>query len=108
MLILTNPPASEALYTACSVTVNGIPAKTPAARVSAMPYNTTWPGMQRPIDQTELAPVLSFSADEAVTVTVTYEKAPAEVLVRPLSKGVTAEVKGSTATLTLTLTTPGA
>ena len=106
MLILTNPPASEALYTACSVTVNGIPAKTPAARVSAMPYNTSWPGMQRPIDQTELAPVLSFSADEAVTVTVTYETAPAEVLVRPLSKGVTAEVKGSTATITLT--TPGA
>ena len=106
MLILTNPPASEALYTACSVTVNGIPAKTTAARVSAMPYNTSWPGMQRPIDQTELAPVLSFSSDETVTVTVTYETAPAEVLVRPLSKSVTAEVKGSTATLTLT--TPGA
>ena len=106
MLILTNPPASEALYTACSVTVNGIPVKTTAVRVSAMPYNTSWPGMQRPIDQTELAPVLSFSSDEAVTVTVTYENAPAEVLVRPLSKGITAEVKGNTATLTITI--PGA
>lgn len=106
MLILTSPPASEVLYTACSVTVNGISAKTSAARVSAMPYNTVWPGMQRPIDQTELAPVLSFSADEAVTVTVTYENTPSEVLVRPLSRGVKATVQGNTATLTLT--TPGA
>ena len=71
MLILTNPPASEALYTRISVTVNGIPVKTTAARVSAMPYNTPWPGMQRPLDQTELAPVLSFSSDETVTVSVT-------------------------------------
>lgn len=105
MLILTNPPASEALYTRISVSVNGTPVKTPAARVSAMPYNTPWPGMQRPLDQTELAPVLFISADEAVTVTVTYETPPAEVLVRPLSKGIAAQVQGSTATLTLT--TPG-
>ena len=106
MLILTSPPASEALYGKISVTVNGIPAATSAARVSAMPYNTVWPGRQRPIDQTELAPVLSFSADEPVTVTVTYEEAPAEVLVRPLSKGIKASVEGVTATLTLTA--PGA
>ena len=101
MLILTNPPASEALYTRISVTVNGIPVKTTAARVSAMPYNTPWPGMQRPLDQTELAPVLSFSSDETVTVSVTYETVPSEVLVRPLSRGVKACVEGSTATLTL-------
>ncbi len=106
MLILTNPPASEALYNRVSVTVNGLPAVTTAARVSAMPYNTPWPGMQRPLDQTELAPVLSFSSDEAVTVTVTYENAPAEVLVRPLSRGVTARAEGST--VTLTLPAPGA
>lgn len=101
MLILTNPPESEALYTKISVTVNGTPAVTTAARVSAMPYNTAWPGQQRPLDQTEMAPVLSFSADEPVTVTVTYDAPPAEVLVRPLSRGVTACVEGSTATLTL-------
>jgi len=106
MLILTNTPVSETLYTRISVSVNGIPAKTPAARVSAMPYNTAWPGRQRPLDQTEMAPVLSFSADEPVTVTVTYETAPAEVLVRPLSRGVTPLVEGRCATLILN--TPGA
>ena len=101
MLILTNPPTGEALYSRVTVTVNGVPAATPAVRVSAMPYNTSWPGMQRPLDQTELAPVLSFSADEPVIITITYENAPAEVLVRPLSKGVTACIEGNTATVTL-------
>ena len=101
MLILQCPPASEALYTRIAVTVNGTPTVTTAARVSAMPYNTAWPGYQRPLDQTELAPVLAFSADEPVTVTVTYDAPPAEVLVRPLSRGVTASVEGVTATLTL-------
>ena len=106
MLVLTNTPISETLYTRISVAVNGIPAQTPAARVSAMPYNTAWPGRQRPLDQTEAAPVLSFSANEPVTVTVTYETAPAEVLVRPLSRGVTPLVEGRCATLSLN--TPGA
>ncbi len=101
MLILANPPTGEVLYTRVSVTVNGIPAKTPAARVSAMPYNTAWPGYQRPLDQTELAPVLRFSSDAPVTLTVTYENAPTEVLVRPLSRGVTAALEGNTVTLTL-------
>lgn len=106
MLILTSPPEGEALYAKISVAVNGISVATTAARVSAMPYNTAWPGMQRPLDQTELAPVLSFSADEPVTVTVSYEHDPTEVLVRPLSRNVIAKMEGNTATLTLK--TPGA
>ena len=106
MLILHHPPVSEALYTACQVAVNGHAAATPAVRVSAMPYNTPWPGCQRPLDQTELAPMVSFSSDAPVTVTVTYDHAPAEVLVRPLSRGVKARVEGNVATLTLP--TPGA
>ena len=101
MLILTHPPAEELLYTRIRVTVNGIPSKTPAARVSAMPYNTAWPGCQRPMEQTELAPVLSFSSDGPVSLTVTYEDPPVEVLVRPLSRRVAASLEGNTVTLTL-------
>ena len=101
MLILTNPPASEALYTDYTVKVNGIDASLSAVRVSAMPYNTAWPGYQRPIDQTELASTLSFSSDECVTVTVTYKNAPREVTVRPLSKKISARVSENTATITL-------
>ena len=101
MLILTNPPASEALYTDYTVKVNGIDVSLSAVRVSAMPYNTAWPGYQRPIDQTELASTLSFSSDEPVTITVTYKNAPSEVTVRPLSKRILARVSKNTATITL-------
>ena len=106
MFILHTPPQDEKRYTDCKVTVNGISASLPLCRVSAMPYNTAWPGYQRPIDQTEEAAFLSFESDEAVTLTVTYKKAPDKVLVRPLSKGVNVSADGNTTTLTLH--TPGA
>ena len=106
MLVLHHPPESQQLYTQYAVEVNGIPVKTPAVRVSAMPYNTAWPGYQRPLDQTELAPMLSFSSDAPVTITVTYPQPPKEVVVRPLSRGVQPQV--NECTVTLTLTTEGA
>ena len=101
MLILHSPPASEKLYTDYKVTVNGISASLPFCRVSAMPYNTAWPGYQRPLDQTEEAAFLSFEADSEVTLIVTYRKAPDEVTIRPLSKQIKASVEGNTAILTL-------
>ena len=101
MLILTNPPTGEALYTDYKVKVNGTDATLTSVRVSAMPYNTAWPGHQRPIDQTELASILSFSSDEPVTVTVIYKNEPSEVTVRPLSKKISASVSKNTATITL-------
>lgn len=101
MLILTNPPMGEALYTDYTVKVNGIDASLSAVRVSAMPYNTAWPGYQRPTDQTELASTLSFSSDEPVTITITYKNEPNEVTVRPLSKKVLPYVFENTATITL-------
>ena len=90
-----------------AVTLNGCPAPLHAARVSAMPYNTTWPdrGCQRPLDQTELAPFLSFEADEPVTVRVTLDHAPGDVVVRPLSEGIVPVIDG--AAVTFTLTHPG-
>lgn len=101
MLILHQPPECETLYDGYEVAVNGLSVALPSCRVSAMPYNTAWPGFQRPVDQTEEAAFLSFESDGEVTVTVTYQSAPKEVLVRPLSKHVSVTVEGSTATLTL-------
>lgn len=101
MLILHTPPTSEKLYTDYKVTVNGISASLPFCRVSAMPYNTAWPGHQRPLDQTEEAAFLSFESDGEVTLTVTYKNVPCEVTVRPLSKQIKASVEGNTATITL-------
>ena len=101
MLITRRVPASEALYTHMSVTVGGLPVQTPVCRVSAMPYNTPWPGCQRPLDQTEEAAFVGFEADEPITLTVTYDRPVSEVLVRPLSKHVTVLLDGQTATFTL-------
>ena len=101
MLILTNPPSGEAIYTDCEVKVNGIDAKLTCVRVSSMPYNTAWPGYQRPIDQTELTPLLSFSSDAPVTITVTYKNQPQEVIIRPLSRKINTHIEKSTLTFTL-------
>ena len=102
MLIIHNPPQSERLYKGYTVSINGQTIPTPEVRVSAMPYNTAWPGYQRPLDQTETAPLLMLEADEDVKITVTYKNAPSEVLIRPLIRGVSASIKGNTATFTLT------
>lgn len=69
-----------------SVTLNGLPVRLYEARVSAMPYNTVWPGRQRPLDQTELASFFSYEADEPVNVRIKAGRDFHEVVVRPLSK----------------------
>ena len=102
MLIIHNPPQSERLYRGYTVSVNGKTVPTPEVRVSAMPYNTAWPGHQRPLDQTETAPLLMLEADEDVRITVTYRDTPTEVLIRPLIRGVGATIKGRTIAFTLT------
>ena len=94
-------PVGQEIFEGCTVTVNQRKAKPYLARVSAMPFNCSWPGHQRPLEQTELAGFVSFEADEAATVTVTWQTPPTAVLVRPLSRGVKAEIDGCTATFTL-------
>lgn len=101
MLIIHEPPAGEKKYDGYDVKVNGISVALPLCRVSAVPYNTEWPGHQRPIDQTEKAAFLSLESNDEVCITITYGTPPSEVTVRPLSRGVKATVNGNTATLTI-------
>ncbi|MBE6600356.1 MAG: hypothetical protein E7640_04060 [Ruminococcaceae bacterium] len=101
MLILNQIPKTEKQYTDYSVTVNGNAVGLNEVRVSAIPYNTWWQGIQRPLDQTELAAMLKFEADEPVTVTVTYPKAPQKVVVRPMRSRVEVTIEGCTATFVL-------
>ena len=75
---------------------NGICMDAYKARVSAMPYNITWPGHQRTLDQTEIASVLSFEADEKVELEVEVAWDFEEAIVRPLSKNVKVEKCGRT------------
>ena len=67
---------------------NGICMDAYQVRVSAMPFNRIWPGHQRPLDQTEIASVLSFEADESVELEVEAAWDFEEAIVRPLSKNV--------------------
>ncbi len=87
-------PESEAQYRAVKVAAAGQQVYPAYARVSAMPYNTIWPGRQRPLDQTEDAGFVLMQADEPFEMTVTYDHPIEEVIVRPLSKGIAVRCEG--------------
>lgn len=87
------------------MTVNGEELALHQARVSAYPINRRWPGHQRPLDQTELVSFASFAMDEDAVVTLVPDKPFKDVVVRPLSKGVSADV--SDGRIQFTLPSPG-
>lgn len=88
MLQLHTIPTGERQCTRYAVTINGQAVTCPFARVSAMPFNTPWPGHQRDISQTEEAAFCSFEGDESVTVRIETEITIQKALVRPLSKAI--------------------
>ncbi len=64
-------------------------------RVSAVPYNTCWPGRQRSLDQTEEAAFVSFAAEKQAALEVEIQEETgkgdlrdADITVRPLKKAV--------------------
>jgi len=83
------------------VKVNGQVVALDTARVSAVPFNRRWPGHQRGKEQTELINFLSLALDEAVTFEITSQKPFENVVVRPLSLGITPEIKDGKITFTL-------
>ncbi len=91
-------------YSDVKVSLNGNGVDVIATRESAVPFNRVWPGRQRSLDQTELAGLVNFSADEPVKVKVEvagdrdFEKA----VIRPLSKNIKPLVNGREVTFTLT------
>ena len=84
-----------------TVTVNGQECPVHECRVSAMPFNRVWPGKQRPLDQTESAGFVSFSADEEVTLRVKRNTPYKSAVVRPLSKKVETVIKNDEIVFTL-------
>ena len=75
------------------VKVNSVKAQLNTARVSAVPFNRRWPGHQRGKEQSELINFLSLCADEPVTFEIETEKPFENVTIRPLSLGITPEIK---------------
>ncbi len=84
-----------------NVCLNGNNLEIQKARVSAMPFNTIWPGHQRVLEQTELNEFVSFSMDKPTEIEITVKEAFENVVVRPLSKKVTPKVCGNTIYLTV-------
>lgn len=102
MFRIARMPDGEPVFEKYAVKVNAEAAVLHCARVSKMPYDTVWPGCQRPLNQTEIASFLHIEADEPLHIEVTYDHEPDEVIVRPLSKSVKASLDGSTVRLTIT------
>ena len=99
-------PAGEAASGDFSAVIGGERATPWLCRVSAMPYNTVWPGHQRPLEQTEPASFLSFEMQEPVEVRLTANRPFPEAVVRPLNKGVQPRVSGRE--IAFTIAQPGA
>lgn len=74
------------------VTVNGQPIPVYTCRISAYPFNTPWPGHQRPIDQTEIVSYVNLISDEPLHVEVEPLKKSVDgkVMIKPYSKGIEA------------------
>lgn len=92
MLKIHSLPESEKKSTLYSITVNGTPVIAEFSRVSAMPFNTPWPGHQRDKSQTEESPFISFESDESVVIEVKTTKKIEKAAVRPLSKNIEVQV----------------
>ena len=105
MLNVTKVTYSRDLSKDYQVKINGEMVDVFTTRVSKMPFNRDWPNKQRPLEQSELASVISFSSDKSVFIEVEPNRKFSEVVIRPLSDGVKFNVNNSV--ITFTLTKPG-
>lgn len=85
---------TEGEKTDYSVTVDGRKIKCHRCRVSKMPFNTVWPGHQRPIEQTEVDSFISFDMDSPADIRVKLARRPEDIEIRPLNKNIEYEVFG--------------
>lgn len=102
MLRIHHLPEGEQAVSDFRVRLDGEETQPWFCRVSAMQYNTVWPGCQRPLDQTEVASFVSFEMDRPVSVSLTASKDFAEAIIRPLSKGIQVRTEGREIRFTIT------
>jgi len=89
-------PLGERLSSDWKLHVDGQATPVYHARVSAVPFNRTWPGRQRPLDQTEEAGFAYWGMQGEVSIEITTTRPIASVTVRPISKGIAPQVEGQT------------
>lgn len=83
------------------VKVNGKTVELDTARVSACPFNRRWPGHQRGIEQSELVNFLSLETNEPLEFEIKPNKPFENVIIRPLSLGITPKVNDGVIRFTL-------
>ena len=88
-------PAGEPVSTDYKVKVNNSNVFVYQARVSGMPVNV-WPGIVRPLEQTEIAAFCSFDIKKEVTITVHSNIPVDNVIIRPLSLNIKPIINGNT------------
>ena len=97
-MIITYPlPVTEPESHDYAVMVNGERIGAYQCLVSAMPFNTVWPGRQRPVEQTETASFISFDMDKdggPVSLRVDIPRVFSEAEIRPLSKKIRPDREG--------------
>src|SRR4051794_38123920 len=76
------------------VRVNGTERFVYQARVSAMPVNV-WPGVKRPLQQTEIAAFCSFTSQPGNKVSIISSAKIQNLVIRPLSLEIHPVVKGN-------------
>lgn len=86
------PKSYEKISDEFKVTANGEQIGVYKCRVSAHPLNQEWPGYQRPLYQTEQTSYIMLGSDKEVTLDIEVKKEFENVIVRPLSKNVKANV----------------
>ncbi|MEN6498558.1 MAG: glycosyl hydrolase family 28 protein [Thermoguttaceae bacterium] len=89
------PGDAEAPSELYQVSVEGRPVHVYRCRVSAVPFNQTWPGYQRPEDQTEEAAFAGWDMSGPVRVEVIASRPIKRVTVRPLASGISPQVDPS-------------
>lgn len=65
--VLKSPGETES-FEKIALFVNGTPIKADFCRVSAIPFNTPWPGHQRPVEQSEETGFLRIVTDEKIEI----------------------------------------
>ena len=83
------------------VRMGGLEIPVYTCRISRYPFNSWWPGYERPIDQTEVVSYINLVGDEAVTLEIEAKKPHSRVLLKPYSKNIKPEERDGKITLTL-------
>lgn len=84
-----------------TLSVNGEDTKIQPTRVSRFPLNRSWPGQQRPLEQTEVTGFASFVPEYPAQIEIKCDFDFSEVVVRPLSLGIIPEIIGNTVSFRL-------